>query len=90
MGDTAVRCSSGVSQFGLVTSYGMYVMVSSTHTIYYHITSISDQDNGETADSIPLGTCTRVVDNLMQVIRNNSDVTQHKLLFHNFSQVIRY
>ena len=46
-----------VNQFGLDTSYGMYVIVTATPC----------QDKGEAAYSIPLGT--RVVDSLMHVIQ---------------------
>ena len=46
----------------------------------YHI--IPYQGKEEAANSTPLGT--RVVNNLMQVICNNSDVTQHELFFDNF------
>ena len=46
----------------------------------YHIIPYHGKE--EAANSTPLDT--RVVNNLMQVIRNNSDVMQHKLFFDNF------
>ena len=64
MEDTAVKCSSEVNRFALITSPKY-------------------QGKEEAANSTPLGICTRVVNNL-QVIRNNSDVTQPELFFDNF------